>query len=164
VSESADADYADAIRRLNIELHQRVENGDAATEKRASFRGIYAVGQWRRPTPMATHLRSEGTIPADDGLFQAFTQIMVAVQTWTAMKTTARVPTQAYGLSDLEELSALPESYDLADRFMPGNKRILRHAPLVKQHGHVGVTNATVLNFDFDLFVTQRSGIVRKRF
>ena len=47
-----------------------------------------------------------------------------------------------------------------SDDLMPGYEGILCHLPLVIQHAEVTVTYAAVLNIDFDLLGTERTGVI----
>jgi hypothetical protein len=55
------------------------------------------------------------------------------------------------------------ECADRADRFMAGNQRIARIAPIVVEHRQIGMADAAMANRDLDLFVAEVAGRVLER-
>jgi len=72
---------------------------------------------------------------------------------------TARVPTDANALSDLESFGIRTHGCDPANDLVAENRRILRNAPLIVEDGEIGVTQAAVFNSDFNVFRAERPEI-----
>jgi hypothetical protein len=70
------------------------------------------------------------------------------------------MPTQTHALTDLKVYHSSADGSDCSDDFVPGYEGVLCHPPLVIQHAEVTVTNAAVLNIDFDLLGTERTGVI----
>jgi len=92
-------------------------------------------------------------VPADNGLLQAGTHVVIAAQTRTAKHAASRIPPETNRLPRLHKLCIGSYLRDLANGFVAGDERIARHTPFIRPHGLIGVTDATIQNFDFDLFV-----------
>jgi hypothetical protein len=75
------------------------------------------------------------------------------------MHAAPRIPADADALADLEALGVRTERGDPADHLVAKDRGVLRNAPLVVQNGDVGVTQAAVLDRDFDILRAERSEI-----
>ena len=100
---------------------------------------------------------------ADNRHFQGAAHIVIAAQALRAMQATARIPTEAHRLAEGHRFGVASRRDHFSYGFMAGHERILRQVPLVVRHGEIGMTNAAIEHFDFDLLVSQFAGIVRKR-
>lgn len=80
MTEPADADDGNAIGWADATLHDRVENGDPATEERPSLAGIECIGQRADPRPVGANTGREAAVPLDDGAFRGGAEIRVARQ------------------------------------------------------------------------------------
>lgn len=78
------------------------------------------------------------------------------------MQTTAGVPAQTYDLAFADTFDVAAGLDHTAHYFVTGHKRVTGEPPFVVQHRHVGVTDTAVDDLDFNLFVTQRTWIVRE--
>jgi hypothetical protein len=74
------------------------------------------------------------------------------------------MPAQTHALTDLKVNHGTADSSDCSDDFVPGYERVLCDTPLVIQHAEVTVTDAAVLNIDFDLVGTERTGVIFEGF
>ena len=64
-------------------------------------------------------------------------------------------PADADTLANFKTLGLIAQGDNSAHGFMPGNKRVLGDAPLVIEHGQVGVANTAVSDLDFDFVWTK---------
>ncbi len=139
------------------------EDRDSTAKKRAGLGKLQCIRQWAHPSPLRTQAIGKAAVAADDGALGGWAKIVIAGQTFVAMKTTISRPANADALAHLKALGIFPECYHGSNRFMSGNERELRHAPLVVEHGKIGVANSAVRDFDFHLVRAQLAGIKFKR-
>jgi hypothetical protein len=95
----------------------------------------------------------------DDGELYVRAKVMVAGHALVTVHATPRVPADANALSDLAPFRTRTHGGDVTNDFVAENRRVLRNAPFVVQHGKIGVTQATVLDGDFHFFVTAWSEV-----
>jgi len=93
----------------------------------------------------------ESTAMADDGRLHFRTKVMAPRHALVTMHATARVPTDTDALSDFESLGIWTYGRDSTDDFVPENRGVLRNAPVIVQHGKIGVTQVTVFDRDFNI-------------
>jgi hypothetical protein len=67
------------------------------------------------------------------------------------MQATAGVPAETNGLADFYKLRRGPHFCDFADGFMAWDEWKLGHMPFVGPHGHIGMADAAILDFYFNL-------------
>jgi hypothetical protein len=96
---------------------------------------------------------------ADDGRLHLRTKVMAARHALVTMHATSRVPADPDALSNLESLGIRTHGGDSTDDFVAENRGVLRNAPLVVQDGKIGVTQAAMLDGDFNLLGAERSEI-----
>jgi hypothetical protein len=110
------------------------------------------------------HAFGESSGPADDRVLAAGAKIVVAAQAVGAAHATAGKPTEPDAVADFDFFHLVARRHDAAGDLVAGDERILRVAPVVVDDRKVRVTNAAVVNGDFDLLVAEGSGGVFERF
>ena len=158
VPEPADADDADAVGRLGVH-RQRREDGDAAAQERAGVGEVQLVRQRDGPRPVRADVAGEPAAMTDDGELHLRAQVMASRHALAAVHAAPRVPADADALADLESLGVRTDGRDPTDDLVAENRGVLRDAPLVVQDGEVGVTQAAVLDGDFDVLGPERAEI-----
>src|SRR5690606_7754876 len=99
-----------------------------------------------------------------NGRLRLAAQVLVAGQAGVAVQAAARVPAQAHALAHRHALCVLAQCGHPPHRLVAGHERVGGEAPSVVQHRQVGVTDAAVLDRDFDLIRAQRAGVVLEGF
>src|SRR5690348_14820587 len=112
---------------------------------------------------MAADSCCERTVTSDNGHLGSLTHVVIARQTLPAMQTTSGVPPKPDCLTDLHRLDVRARSRYSSDGLMAGYKRIRRKLHLIVQHRIIRVADTAILDFDFNLLVTERAGIVGER-
>lgn len=81
-----------------------------------------------------------------------------------ARKTAVRKPAKPHFLANFETFRLITEVRYRARDLVAGDEWVFRHAPLVIQHRKVGMAEATVIDFDFNLLRTKVSRDVAEWF
>ncbi len=76
-----------------------------------------------------------------------------------AMHAASRSPTEADGLAHFDPLHVVAGGDHFTDHFMSGHKWVSGHAPIVVEHGQVGVAKTSIGDGDFHLLVAKRAGV-----
>src|SRR3989442_1036012 len=111
VTESADADDADAVGGLGVH-HQRTENGDAPAEQRPAVREVQFLRQRDDPRPVRADVRSEPAAMADDRRLGLRAQVMVSRHALATMHVAIREPADADALADSASLRTRTDGRD----------------------------------------------------
>ena len=72
------------------------------------------------------------------------------------------MPAHPHALADLKVCRSTADCSDCSDDFVPRYEGILRHPPFVIQHAEIAVTDAAVLDIDFDLVRAERARVILK--
>ena len=91
------------------------------------------------------------------------TEIVITCQTRVARQAAVRRPTDADALANLEPFGYFTKGHHRSYRFVAGDKRIRGHTPVVVEHGKIGMANPTMAHLDFDLLMTEFTGIEFER-
>ena len=159
VAQAADADDAHPRRGWNLVGQERIEHGDTPAQERPGLDQIERIRDGAHPRPLRPQAIGKTAVAADDGALGGWAKIVIAGQTLVAMKTAGRRPTNANALAQFEAFGLPTQGDHRSDRFMSRNERELRHAPLVVEHGKIGMANSAVRNFDFHLLRAQFAGV-----
>ena len=111
---------------------------------------------------MAADASGVCAVTADHGLFQVHAHVVVASQARVTVETAAGIPTQTDDLPNFDQLGVLACRDDFSNGLMTGDKRVLGQAEFVVQKRIIGVANPAIVDFDFDLLVSERAGVVGK--
>jgi hypothetical protein len=163
VTEAADSDHADAVGRPHVELVHRREHRDAAAKQWSGRGGVQALGQWKGAAPVATNALGVAAVPADDGLLGVQTMVLPSDQALAAVATSLRVPAEADPVAEAVALGGGSHGGDSPDRFVAGNERVARVAPLVVELGQIGMAHAAVFDRDLELLVAERARVELER-
>jgi hypothetical protein len=79
--------------------------------------------------------------------------MVISVPAFATRETAISRPTDADTLANLEALGFFAEGEDGADRFISGNEREFRHAPLIVEHRPIRVADPAVRGLDFGLLL-----------
>ena len=80
------------------------------------------------------------------------------------MKGSYRPSTDAYALADIQALGMFAKGDDCPYRFVARNERKLGHAPLVVEHGEVGMTDSAMADLNLDFFRPKCTRVEVERF
>ena len=159
VSETADADDADAAGRFDIHRTNGLNtvmpphNSGPASAK-LSWSGNGSVQAQCARTWLANPPRWPTIVGC--GLR---TQVLIARHAQLAVHATGGRPADAHPLADFEPLGRRPERDHPADDLVPKDCRELRKTPFVVEHGNVGVTQPAMLHLDFDVLGLERAEV-----
>lgn len=84
---------------------------------------------------------------------------MISGKALMAREAAMRAPAEPDALTDFQALRFVAQPCYRAGDLMAWNKGIGRHPPFIIQHREVGVAEATMTYFDFDLFGTERARV-----
>src|SRR5206468_2194709 len=101
VPQPANADDRHAIRRLHVELHDRIENRDATAEERTGLAGIERFRQRADPGPLGPDAGGKSTGPPHDRSLRREAKILVSRKTLPARAATRGIPTEPDPIPDL---------------------------------------------------------------
>ena len=160
VAETSDTHDGDAVERTYIELNEGIENSNATTEERASFRGIETFGQRDRALGFAAHEIRESAVATDDGLFRGEAKVMVAGHATGAEHATGGEPAEADCLANFEVGDVSSDGFDFADSFVAPDERVLGETPFVVAHRKIRMADPTVSDGDIDLIWTKFSELI----
>ena len=159
VPQAADADDSDPCRRFHLALHDRIENGDPAAEKRAAGVRADRLREGNGPNPVTPHAIGKAAVALDDGCLAVRAEIVVAAEAMRAGHAAPGHPPKADAIADFDAFHLRAGGDDFADHFVAGNEWIGALAPLVVDHRKVGVADAAVAYCDLDLLLAERTGI-----
>jgi hypothetical protein len=111
---------------------------------------------------MGDHPVSESAVPADNRLFCICTKIEVTLLAGAAVAATLGEPTHAHPISFFKAMRSRANVDHFADHLVPGYQREDCIAPVVADHGNIGMTDPAGLDLDFNLPLCQRFGGVFK--
>ena len=151
VTQSADANDADAIGRLDSEIRDRREDGDSAAEQGTCAGGIEGGWEFGRPFPIRPHPVGEAAVAADDDSLRIGAELVSAGEAGLAGEATAGKPAEAHAVADGETLRLIADFFDDADDFVTGDERIGRVSPVVVEHRKVRMANPAGFDFHLDL-------------
>ncbi len=140
VAQAADAYHPHPRRGRNIMNQKRSEHRDPAAKQRTRLGMIKSLRQRAYPRPLGPHPVGKSTVTANDGALHGRAQMVISRQALRAGQATHCPPPQAHALAHLEPFCIFAQSGYGTDGFVPGNKWILRHPPLIIEHGEVRVT------------------------
>src|SRR6185369_15082205 len=141
VSQSADADDADAVGRLVVH-RQRAKDGDAAAEQRPGVGEVQLLRQRDGPRPVRPHVRSEPAAMADDRRLRLRAKVMVSRHALATVHVATREPADADALSYLEPLGIRAYGRDPTDDLVAESRGVLRNTPFIVQDGEIRVTQS----------------------
>ena len=78
MAKAPDADHGDPVGGLYTELHNGIEDRDAAAEERSSAGGIQGVRERRGPHPVRTDPRGKSAMTAHDGSLRRGAEVLVS--------------------------------------------------------------------------------------
>ena len=159
VAESAHADHTHAVGRLHSALHDGVEDGDAAAEKRAGFGRIDAFRNWHGPGPMRAHALGEATVASDHGVLVIGAKVVITGQARLTAHAASGKPAETDAIADFYFFHFAAGCDDASRDFVPGHERVFRVTPVVVQDGNVRMANAAIVHRDFHLLVPERARI-----
>src|SRR5258705_7174294 len=96
---------------------------------------------------------------ADDRRLGLRAKVMVSRQSLATVHVAAGEPADAQALPDTAGFGVRAKGRDATDDLVAQHRGELRNAPLVVEDGEVGVTQAAMLDGDFDLLVAQRARV-----
>ncbi|MNF34021.1 hypothetical protein D3C84_148550 [compost metagenome] len=164
MTQAADADHADLVGGLDVELQQRAEHRRAGAEQRADQARVEPIRQRHGPGPVAAQAVGETAVAADYGRFYRAAELVRAFHAGVAVHAAALVPADPDPLAEFEAAHLLAEADDAADHLVAGDERVAGVAPFVVDHRLVGVADAAVFHGHLDLFAAQRAGVIAVRF
>jgi hypothetical protein len=151
MTESSDALNRDQIAGMRARIAQRIENGDAGTEKRAGLGGVKVVWDGSDGFGGRNHVFRVTAIVADAGNLFELAIDEVAATAGIAGETMAAVPTDSYALAGFPVADAGADGVDAAGNFVPGNAWVLQAGPMAFLYECVAVADAAGFDFNPDL-------------
>src|SRR5258706_16012212 len=92
---------------------------------------------------------------ADNRRLRLRAKVMVSRHALATVHVALREPTDAHALADFERLGIRTYGRDPADDLVAENRGVLRNAPVIVQDGEIGVTQAAMLDGDFNVLVAE---------
>src|ERR1700739_224623 len=162
-SEAADSNDAHTRGGIDIVVAQGAIDGDAAAKQWSSLFAGEGVGNAHDEARVGAHTTGVSAIAVNAGGFHRSAEILKAAAAPLALTTRVGLPTEADALSNVKGAHSRTYCSDGADNFVPGDKRILADAPVVRNQMKIAMTNTAVGNADFDFLHAQFTWVIAKR-
>src|SRR5262245_12124671 len=95
----------------------------------------------------------------DDGELHLRTEVMASRHALVTVHAAPRGPADADALSDRETFGTWTNSRNPTNDLVAENRGVLRKAPVIVQHGEIGVTHTAVFDRDLHVLDPERSKI-----
>src|SRR5512138_1833499 len=96
---------------------------------------------------------------ADDCRLRLRAKVMVSRHALAAVHVATREPTDTHALTDIPSLRIWTDGCDVTDDLMAQDRGELRDSPLVVEDRKVGMTQAAMLDGDFNVLVAEQTRV-----